>query len=902
MQKSIEGLPAPAHGGAMGPKQEKKKRASYFGGSGKKAALLPALEERVLVSLALVYDFLNARVKSSPWLYRDGGSKKAQMAVAVAIREGTIGAQLAGGKLDLDGDVPAVCAAVKQTLANHAPITGYGHYGAFLDAGGAPTRSAPPAGPRSRPSWRALHELCGHLLAVSAAGPATQLATGQLAHVFAPLLLRASEDKGASPRADEARARTCAASILALPWTAPASRETNVERSKSWTADRPSLDGAAPVFAGAPELPSSATAPALSSAPPRRDAAGAGRRREGPRALWASGRSRTRRPTSRRRRRPRSAAAAARERRLSQTLPAPSSAAAAPTKKVLDVQARTLKVTWPSFAPRPKDEDLQFVFKKFGPLIQCGVGLKKRPRRRRERRRGAARAPPVHLRAAAPGGPERTLKVKWNGDVERPSEDMLRTVFGHYGAVLKCGIGKRSAALVQFADADAAAAAERGYAGPWRVARLSGSGDGSEPGTTDDDRTDDAPPPPPTAAEVRRRSLAVTRADGSPGARDLGAALAGLDAAPVVAAAVAGGHATVLLASEEDAAKCAAELEGTEFAAPLGAGAPARRRRGGQGRGAAARRRRGAAARRRRRAARRGARRRRRARRRAAAAAAARRGARGAAHRRDEPPLVREVAAFSRAPAAPPLEATPRTAAAPPPPRAIYASSVLASPGGPPDAPPRAPPPPPPGAGASAAAPRLAPPTPPGDESRRWRDRALAAEEELRRGPRRRGATRSSTAGGAAPSRPRSARGATARPRRPSPRRRRRRATTSPRRRTSAAAASVGTLSTADVAQLLACQAQTLGDEIRATIKELVGGGAAPAPRARAAAAPRPAPPRPGAYGGGAYGGAPARRAYVAVGPEFNPTSPALREWWGNITSADRPVVLNISTSDRPVY
>ena len=56
-----------------------------------------------------------------------------------------------------------------------------------------------------------------------------------------------------------------------------------------------------------------------------------------------------------------------------------------------------------------------------------------------------------------------------------------------------------------------------------------------------------------------------------------------------------------------------------------------------------------------------------------------------------------------------------------------------------------------------------------------------------------------------------------------------------------------------------------------------------------------------GAYGG-ANGGAPARRAYVSVGPEFNPTSPAHREWWGNITSADRPVVLNISTSDRPVY
>ena len=192
------------------------------------------------------------------------------------------------------------------------------------------------------------------------------------------------------------------------------------------------------------------------------------------------------------------------ERRLSQTLPAPSSAAAAPTKKVLDVQARTLKVTWPSFAPRPKDEDLQFVFKKFGPLIQCGVGLKKRSALvlfakapdaadaellyrgpwsvtrllAAEAPTAAAsdgEAPPARRRSisalAAPGGPERTLKVKWNGDVERPSEDMLRTVFGHYGAVLKCGIGKRSAALVQFADADAAAAAERGYAGPW-AARL----------------------------------------------------------------------------------------------------------------------------------------------------------------------------------------------------------------------------------------------------------------------------------------------------------------------------------------------------------------------------------------------------------------------------------------------
>ena len=53
--------------------------------------------------------------------------------------------------------------------------------------------------------------------------------------------------------------------------------------------------------------------------------------------------------------------------RLSQTLPANPAAASVLQHKVLDVQARTLKVTWPNFAPRPRDEDLRFVFKKFRP-------------------------------------------------------------------------------------------------------------------------------------------------------------------------------------------------------------------------------------------------------------------------------------------------------------------------------------------------------------------------------------------------------------------------------------------------------------------------------------------------------------------------------------------------------
>ena len=37
-------------------------------------------------------------------------------------------------------------------------------------------------------------------------------------------------------------------------------------------------------------------------------------------------------------------------------------------------------------------------------------------------------------------------------------------------------------------------------------------------------------------------------------------------------------------------------------------------------------------------------------------------------------------------------------------------------------------------------------------------------------------------------------------------------------------------------------------------------------------------------------------RTYVNVGPEFNPTTPALREWWHAITNdPGRPIVLNLS-------
>ena len=43
-----------------------------------------------------------------------------------------------------------------------------------------------------------------------------------------------------------------------------------------------------------------------------------------------------------------------------------------------DVEARTLKVSWPDFAPRPSDDDLKRTFSEFGTVVHCGVGTKKK--------------------------------------------------------------------------------------------------------------------------------------------------------------------------------------------------------------------------------------------------------------------------------------------------------------------------------------------------------------------------------------------------------------------------------------------------------------------------------------------------------------------------------------------
>ena len=43
-----------------------------------------------------------------------------------------------------------------------------------------------------------------------------------------------------------------------------------------------------------------------------------------------------------------------------------------------DVEARTLKVSWPDFAPRPSDDDLKRTFSEFGAVVHCGVGTKKK--------------------------------------------------------------------------------------------------------------------------------------------------------------------------------------------------------------------------------------------------------------------------------------------------------------------------------------------------------------------------------------------------------------------------------------------------------------------------------------------------------------------------------------------
>ena len=265
---------------------KKPKRNSIFGGASK--APLPPLQEKALVSLSLVYDFLNHRVGSRAWLYRDGGGKKLQFLISSAITNGTIASQLQKGQMDLDTDVHAVCGAVKQVLASHAPMTGYEHYDAFLEAaakdGDEALRKA--CGSTLAPVMaRALHELCGHLLTVSETGGrggaigahAQQLTRENLAHVFAPLLLRRTEDKGkaASPKTGEVVARhTAAEKIFGLPWTSPAARATT-ERARSWTSGiqdggpggRDSEDGLSPgtpVFRNTEPLAFSKTAgPAL---------------------------------------------------------------------------------------------------------------------------------------------------------------------------------------------------------------------------------------------------------------------------------------------------------------------------------------------------------------------------------------------------------------------------------------------------------------------------------------------------------------------------------------------------------------------------------------------------------------------------------------------------------------
>ena len=464
----------------------------------------------LLSALSVLYAFIDEH--AVPWLYRDCADHKTQKQIVKSLQKGTLARDLETRKIVLEAKAAAV--AVVDCLKSRAPLTSYGLYDSFLDAA-TPPQLQEHIAKLDNVAQRGLGDLCAHLSKVWDRNGTVGLTLQQLSYVVAPVLLR--RDEGKPSRDDSIKRQKCAAQLLTLPWASPRKREIVTRARGHWSsvkAARRAAHTSNPVARRSLKVTwkkgAGPTSDALLAAPfaqygnvarsglsarnsgvvlfddaANRDAAFSGyagpwvvRKADAPKAPRTPlakvdedvGESLPASPAAAALR-----AAARRDpelswpapRRFDEAAPVPAPAAPAPAPvpapsappapapapsapPALDAPsraeapaARAAPEKAPALPPR-----------KPAPLLTPRTTVKKRT---------AARAD-VELR---------TLKVGWPEFAPRPSDADLKRTFSEFGLVLNCGVGtKKRSGLVVFGSAADCDCAARGYRGPLLVERL----------------------------------------------------------------------------------------------------------------------------------------------------------------------------------------------------------------------------------------------------------------------------------------------------------------------------------------------------------------------------------------------------------------------------------------------